>query len=77
MPQFGETVTEGTVARWVKCVGDTVTSDTPIVEIATDKVETEIPAQAEGRIAKICVSEGEVAQVGATLAVIEQQPSHR
>lgn len=70
MPQFGETDESGQITRWLAQVGDTVTADDPIVEIATDKVNTEIPAQANGTITDICVAEGEEVDVGTVLAII-------
>ena len=70
LPALGESVTEGTVSRWLKQVGDTVEVDEPIVEVSTDKVDTEIPAPAAGVILEIKVAEDEVAAVGAVLAVI-------
>ena len=70
MPQLGESVTEGTVTRWLKQVGDTVTADEPLLEISTDKVDTEIPAPASGVLLEIRALEDAVVQVGAELAVI-------
>ena len=70
MPQLGESVTEGTVTRWLKQVGDTVTADEPLLEISTDKVDTEIPAPVSGILLEIRVLEDGVVQVGAELAVI-------
>ena len=65
MPQLGESVTEGTVTRWLKQVGDTVTADEPLLEISTDKVDTEIPAPASGVLLEIRALEDAVVQVGA------------
>ncbi len=70
MPQLGESVTEGTVTRWLKQVGDTITADEPLLEISTDKVDTEIPAPASGVLLSISALEDAVVQVGAELAVI-------
>jgi 2-oxoglutarate dehydrogenase E2 component (dihydrolipoamide succinyltransferase) len=70
MPQLGESVTEGTVTRWLKAVGDTVQADEPLLEISTDKVDTEIPAPASGVLLEILVAEDAVVAVGAPLAVI-------
>ena len=70
MPQLGETVTEGTVLRWMKQVGDSVALDEPIVEISTDKVDTEIPSPAAGVVAEILVDEGAAIEVGTAMAVI-------
>jgi len=70
LPALGESVTEGTVTRWLKKVGDTVAIDEPLVEISTDKVDTEIPSPVAGVIEQILVQEDETAQVGAVLAVV-------
>lgn len=72
MPQLGETVTEGTVTRWYKKVGDTVKADESLFDVETDKVSTEIPAPAGGVITEILVQEGVTAAVGARLAVIRE-----
>jgi 2-oxoglutarate dehydrogenase E2 component (dihydrolipoamide succinyltransferase) len=71
MPQMGESVVEGTISKWLVKEGDVVTEDQPLVEISTDKVDTEIPSPGAGRIAKIVAAEGDTLPVGATLAVIE------
>jgi len=71
MPQMGESIVEGTIAKWLVKEGDVVTEDQPLVEISTDKVDTEIPSPGAGRIAKIVAAEGQTLPVGATLAVIE------
>src|ERR1700722_11727665 len=71
MPQLGESVTEGTVTRWLKKEGEHVTADEPLLEVSTDKVETEIPSPATGILRGIAVDEGESVAVGAQLAVIE------
>ncbi len=70
MPQLGETVTEGTVTRWLKAVGDTVTRDEPLFEVSTDKVDSEVPSPVSGTLTEILVPEGETVDVGARLAVI-------
>jgi pyruvate dehydrogenase E2 component (dihydrolipoamide acetyltransferase) len=70
MPQLGETVTEGTITRWLKSVGDHVEADEPLFEVSTDKVDSEVPAPASGTLSEILVQEGETAEVGARLAVI-------
>lgn len=72
MPQLGETVAEGTVTKWYKKVGDSVKADETLFDVETDKVSTEIPSPVAGVIAEIVVSEGVVAKVGATLAVIRE-----
>lgn len=70
MPQLGESVTEGTVTRWLKKEGDRVEADEPLLEVSTDKVDTEIPSPAAGTLQSITVSEDETVEVGAELAVI-------
>ncbi|WP_328698681.1 biotin/lipoyl-containing protein, partial [Cellulomonas citrea] len=70
LPALGESVTEGTVTRWLKAVGDRVEVDEPLLEISTDKVDTEIPSPVAGVIEQILVPEDETAEVGAVLAVI-------
>src|SRR4051812_8674627 len=72
MPQLGETVAEGVVTRWYKKVGDAVTADEVLFDVETDKVSTEIPAQANGVVAEILVREGVTAKVGEKLAVIRE-----
>jgi 2-oxoisovalerate dehydrogenase E2 component (dihydrolipoyl transacylase) len=71
MPQLGESVTEGTVDRWLKKEGDVVRRDEPIVEVVTDKVNAEIPSPVEGRLVRIKVSPGETVPIGAALAELE------
>ncbi|MGQ0573722.1 MAG: 2-oxoglutarate dehydrogenase, E2 component, dihydrolipoamide succinyltransferase [Pseudonocardia sp.] len=70
MPALGESVTEGTVTRWLKQEGDTVEVDEPLLEVSTDKVDTEIPSPAAGILERIVAAEDEVVEVGAELAVI-------
>ncbi|MFJ2588027.1 2-oxoglutarate dehydrogenase, E2 component, dihydrolipoamide succinyltransferase [Streptomyces sp. NPDC087538] len=70
LPALGESVTEGTVTRWLKEVGEEVTEDEPLLEVSTDKVDTEIPAPVSGVLLEIVVAEDETAEVGAKLAVI-------
>lgn len=70
MPQLGESVVEGTVSRWLKREGDTVQEYEPLLEVSTDKVDTEIPAAASGVLMKIYVQEGETVERGTLLAVI-------
>jgi 2-oxoglutarate dehydrogenase E2 component (dihydrolipoamide succinyltransferase) len=71
MPQLGETVADGTVTKWFKNVGDTVTRGEPLFEVSTDKVDTEIPAQADGVLSEILVTAGTTVDVGTRLAVID------
>ncbi|MGK2319032.1 2-oxoglutarate dehydrogenase, E2 component, dihydrolipoamide succinyltransferase [Gordonia rhizosphera NBRC 16068] len=79
MPALGESVTEGTVTRWLKEEGDTVEADEPLLEVSTDKVDTEIPAPASGVLTKIIAQEDDVVEVGGELALIgeagEQAPA--
>ena len=70
MPALGESVTEGTVTRWLKQVGDTVTADEPLLEVSTDKVDTEIPSPVAGTLLEITVGEDQTVEVGAQLARI-------
>lgn len=71
MPQLGESVTEGTVDKWLKREGDFVKRDEPLVEVVTDKVNAEIPSPFEGKLVKIAATEGETVRVGAVIAQIE------
>src|SRR5215831_6498780 len=70
LPALGESVTTGTVTRWLKQVGDTVEVDEPLVEVSTDKVDTEIPSPVAGTVSEIVVAQDETVAIGATLAVI-------
>src|SRR5262245_38020754 len=70
MPRLGESVTEGTVTRWLKHEGDRVEVDEPLLEVSTDKVDTEIPSPAAGVLSRIVVGEDETVEVGSELAVI-------
>lgn len=70
LPALGESVTEGTVTRWLKAEGERVEADEPLLEVSTDKVDTEIPAPSSGVLLEIVVGEDETAEVGAKLAVI-------
>src|SRR5271168_4778041 len=72
MPQLGESVTEGTVTRWLKREGERVEADEPLLEVSTDKVDTEIPSPVSGVLRGITVAEDETVAVGAELAVIEE-----
>ena len=73
MPQLGESVTEGTITRWLKNVGDHVNADEPLVEISTDKVDTEIPSPATGILLSHSAQEDDVVEVGGELAVIGEE----
>ena len=72
MPQLGESVTEGTVTRWLKKEGERVEADEPLLEVSTDKVDTEIPSPVAGILRGITVAEDETVEVGAELAVIDE-----
>ena len=71
MPQLGETVTEGTILRWLVKVGDEVKEDDPILEISTDKVDTEVPSPFNGTVTSLLVEEGETVEVGASLLELD------
>src|ERR1039457_4409564 len=75
MPQLGESVTEGTVTRWLKKEGERVEADEPLLEVSTDKVDTEIPSPVSGILRGITVAEDETVAVGAELAVIDDEAS--
>src|SRR5215831_7152436 len=75
MPQLGESVTEGTVTRWLKKEGERVEADEPLLEVSTDKVDTEIPSPVSGILRGITVAEDETVAVGAELAVIDEDGS--
>ncbi|HEY0889393.1 MAG TPA: biotin/lipoyl-containing protein, partial [Nocardioides sp.] len=70
LPALGESVTEGTVTRWLKQVGDTIAVDEPLLEVSTDKVDTEIPSPVAGTLLEIRVNEDDTVEVGAVLAVV-------
>src|SRR5690348_18293627 len=70
LPALGESVTEGTVTRWLKQVGDSVAVDEPLLEVSTDKVDTEIPSPVAGTLLEIKAAEDDTVEVGAVLAVI-------
>src|SRR2546428_2762272 len=70
MPQMGVSVSEGTITKWLKAQGDQIEADEPLLEISTDKVDTEVPSPASGTLMQILVQEGETVEVGTKLAVI-------
>src|SRR5215210_7556721 len=74
MPQLGESVTEGTVGRWLKAIGDRVEKDEPLVEVVTDKVNVEVPSPEAGYLVRIAVEEGRTVAVGTEIAVLDAQP---
>lgn len=73
MPQMGVSVSEGTITKWLKAEGEAVQADEPLLEISTDKVDTEVPSPASGVVSQIVAQEGETVEVGATIAVISPQ----
>ena len=73
MPQLGETVTEGTITKWFKSVGDEISEDEPLFEVSTDKVDSEVPSPASGYVTEILVEEGETVDVGTRLAVVSSE----
>ncbi|TAD98201.1 MAG: 2-oxo acid dehydrogenase subunit E2, partial [Bacteroidetes bacterium] len=75
MPKMGESVMEGTILNWLKKVGDTIKQDEPVLEVATDKVDTEIPATHGGILKEILVQVGQVVQIGKTIAIIATSES--
>ena len=70
LPELGESVTEGTITRWLKQVGDTVEVDEPLLEVSTDKVDTEVPSPVAGKILEIKAEEDETVEVGAELCIV-------
>ncbi|MBK8812502.1 MAG: 2-oxoglutarate dehydrogenase, E2 component, dihydrolipoamide succinyltransferase [Acidobacteria bacterium] len=70
MPQMGESITEGTVSKWLKALGDDVEKDEPLLEISTDKVDAEVPSPVAGKLLEIRVAEGETVEVGAVVALV-------
>lgn len=75
LPKMGESVTEATITNWLKNVGDTVKMDEPLVEVATDKVDNELPSEAEGILVEILFEESDIAQVGDVIAIISTESS--
>jgi pyruvate dehydrogenase E2 component (dihydrolipoamide acetyltransferase) len=75
MPQLGETVTEGTITKWFKAVGDAVAEDEPLFEVSTDKVDSEVPSPVSGTLTEILVEEGDTVDVGAVLARVGDAPA--
>src|SRR5690348_7782699 len=75
MPQLGESVTEGTVGRWLKAIGDRVEKDEPLVEVVTDKVNVEVPSPEAGFLVAIAVGEGQTVPVGTEIARLDASPA--
>ena len=73
MPQMGESITEGTVSKWLKAVGDTIEKDEPLLEISTDKVDAEVPSPSAGKLLAINVGEGETVEVGAVVGLVSAE----
>ena len=76
LPKMGESVAEATIIKWVKNEGDKVTADEPIIEIATDKVDSEVPSPEDGILIKCLVKEGDVVAVGQPIAIIGTGAAH-
>src|SRR6478609_10549845 len=74
MPQLGESVTEGTITKWFKQVGEHVAEDEPLFEVSTDKVDSEVPSPSTGYVTEIRVPEGETVDVGTVLVVLGDSP---
>ena len=70
MPQMGESITEGTVSKWLKAVGDKIEKDEPLLEISTDKVDAEVPSPSAGILLEIRAAEGETVEVGSIVALV-------
>src|ERR671933_159012 len=77
MPQLGESVTEGTVDRWLKKEGESARRDEPLVEVVTDKVNAEVPSPFEGKLVRIEVGEGQTVPVGTSLAELDVEGADR
>ena len=75
LPKMGESVAEATITTWLKAVGDVIEEDEPIVEIATDKVDSEVPAPCSGILKKVLFNEGDVVEVGSVFAIIDSEVS--
>src|SRR5215207_9378259 len=75
MPQLGETVTEGTITKWFKQIGEQVAEDEPLFEVSTDKVDSEVPSPVSGVLSEILVQEGDTVDVGVVLARIGDAPA--
>ena len=75
LPKMGESVVEGTIIRWLKQEGEYVKEDEPLVEISTDKIDTELPSPASGVVTKILAGQDETVEVGAEIAVIDESAS--
>ena len=76
MPELGESVTEGTITQWLKAVGDTVSVDEPLLEVSTDKVDTEVPSPVAGVLLKIRTEEDDTIKVGEDLLILQLGAQH-
>ena len=76
VPSLGESITEATVSKWLKQVGEKVNSDEPLVELETDKVNVEVPSPLSGTLSSIKVKEGDTVEVGALLGLVNESKSH-
>src|SRR6188472_3708369 len=74
LPALGESVTEGTITRWFKAVGDEIAEDEPLFEVSTDKVDSEVPSPVAGFVTEILVEEGDTVDVGTRVAVVSDAP---
>jgi 2-oxoglutarate dehydrogenase E2 component (dihydrolipoamide succinyltransferase) len=74
LPALGESVTEGTITRWFKAIGDQVAEDEPLFEVSTDKVDSEVPSPVAGYLTEILVEEGDTVDVGTRVAVLSDSP---
>ena len=75
VPSLGESITEATVSKWLKQIGEQVNSDEPLVELETDKVNVEVPSPSDGTLSKIKVKEGDTVKVGSLLGIVEVEKS--
>ena len=75
MPKMGESIMEGTILKWLKKEGDIINEDESVLEVATDKVDTEIPSTCSGKLSQILVKEGDIVKVGSPIALIETESS--
>ena len=73
MPQMGESITEGTISKWLKAVGDKIERDEPLLEISTDKVDAEVPAPSAGVLLEIRHQEGETVEVGTAVGIVGEE----
>ena len=77
MPKMGESVVEGTILKWLKSVGDTIAEDESLLEVGTDKVDTDIPSPKSGTITEIFFNEGDIVEIGKPIATIETEATDK